>query len=131
MATRTILGTKIQDGETFLYSTIVRDEANAVVNLQTAATAATIHYYRKDTGASINSRNGQDIRGGGTGTNQHTLGTAGQLTWKAVAADTNFVTTADVTVVARYTVTYDDGASVSRTAIWEIEFTIEALTTVS
>ena len=131
MPSRTILGTAIQNGETFTYSAIVRDESGNVINLQTALTAATITYYNKTALTDINSRLAQDIRGAGTGTNQHTLGTAGQLTWKAVVADTNLGLASDTAVVARYTLTYNDGASVSRTGVHEVDFTIQALPTVT
>jgi hypothetical protein len=131
MPSRTILGTPVQSGETFNYTATIRDEAGVAINLQTATTAATLSYYRKATGVTINSRLNQDVRGGGTGANNHTLGTTGLLTWKSVVADSSFAGATDTPVVARYTISYNDGASVARVIVHEVEFTIEGMPVLS
>lgn len=138
MATRKVFGLKVQDGETFKYTFIATDEAGVAINVTLSAslTSMTLSYYNKATGATINSRSAQNVLGTASmgvypGANNHTLATNGTVTWKGAALDTSFVTTADVTVVARYTYVYPDAATVARTSIHEIEFTIEALTALS
>lgn len=137
MPSRTVIAQPIQRGETFRYTTTVNNVAGAPIDLNDEATITsfTITLYRADTNAVINSRNAQSILGtasGGVypGANQHTLGNTGLLTWNAVAADTSPTITADTKVVARYTLTYVlSGAT--HVGIHEVQFTIQALPTVS
>ena len=138
MATRKLFGLKVLDGETAKYTAVIKDENGTAINITLSAslTSMTITYYNKATGATINTRNAQDVLGTPSmgvypGANNHTLASNGTLTWKLAAADTNFVTTANVTVVARYIYVYPDAQSVARTGIHEFEFTIEKLDTVS
>lgn len=130
MPTRTLLGTKIQEGETFTYSATIVDETGAVVDLTAATVDAFVHYYVKSTGASINSRNNQQVVTAGVASNEHTVTSGGVITWKATTSD-NPAIAADTVVVYRLTVTYNDGAAVARTAIHEVEFTLEDLPAVS
>lgn len=130
MPTRSDLGAKVQEGETFLYSTIVKDELGVAIDLTDAAVDATVSYYIKATGATINSRNAQTIITAGVGSNEHTPGADGSLLFKSLVADAPAVA-ADTPVVLRYTITYDDGAAVERTGIHEAEFVIEDLPTLS
>lgn len=130
MATRTVLNQKIQSGETpDLTFTMVDVDGNAI-DIPTDVTAMTLSYYTADDDTQINTRLNQDVRGGGSGTNEHTLDAAGLVTWKLETADTSGFAV-DTTVVARYQWTYNDGAAVARTGIHEIQFTIEGLQTIS
>lgn len=131
MATRTIVGTKVQDDETFtLTATVLQEDGTTPVDLTDSNTDAFISFYRDDTKAAINSRNNQQVITAGVASNQHTGSAAGVLSWKSATADSNLGLSADVNVVARYTVTYNDGAAVARTAIQEIQFVVEPLDTV-
>lgn len=131
MPSRTIIGVPIQQGETFTYTATIRNEAGVVVDLPAATTAATLTFYRADTNAVINGRISQDIRGLGTGANNHSLTSSGVLTWKSVPNDTSFIIASDTKVVARYEITYNDAQSVSRVGVHEVEFTIQVLPVVS
>lgn len=136
--TRRVFGTPIHDGQTFKYTTVIKDENGDAIDITLSAklTSMKLTYYSKATGATINSRNAQNVLGTADagvypGANNHTLNANGTLTWKGAAADTNFVTTDDVTVVARYVYVFPDAAAVARTGIHEVEFTIKKLDAVS
>lgn len=131
MPTRSTIGNKVQKGESFNYTAVVKDESGTAIDLTDAAVDVTLTYYRTDTNAAINSRNAQAVVTAGVASNEHTVDASGNLTWKAVPDDTSFSQTADTDVVARYTITYDDGAAVERTGIHEVIFTIENLPNVS
>ena len=131
---RKVFGLRLQDGETAKYTAVIKDETGTAIDItdNTKLTSMVLTYYNKATGVTINSRNGQNVLGTASmgiypGANNHTLNANGTLTWKLAAADTNTPTTANITVVARYTYVYPDAASVARTGIHEFEFVIEAL----
>ena len=130
MPTRTDLGAKVQEGETFLYVVTIRDELGVVVDLTDASVTGTLDYYVKATGAAIAGRAAQSVIAVGVGANNHTVTAAGVMTWKSVAADALAVSV-DTPVVARYTIVYNDGAAVARTGIHEMEFVIEDLPAVA
>lgn len=126
MPTRSILDAKpVQNGETFNLTMTIRDEAGAVVDLTDANVSGTITYFNDGTDTAINARNAQACITAGAGQNQHTVTAAGLLTWKAQIADTNLGLAADATVVARYIITFNDGAAVARTATHEVQFVIQ------
>ena len=133
MVTRIERGTKVQDGETFTVEFTVVDESGTAVDLTTAATAMALTFYNSSLTGNpvINSRNAQDVFGGGSGANNVTFTSAGVWTWKGTTADSTLGQSADSKVVARVSITYNDGAAVSRTAIQEITWTIEPLPTVT
>lgn len=136
MATRTILGNKPQDGEAFRYrATFLQEDKVTPVDLTSANTTVSLVYYRTDTNVSINSRGTtatpQVVINAGVGQNQHTGTAAGVLTFKAVPADTTLGGSANVTVVARYIVSYQDADTDTRTGIHEVQFEVEPLQTVS
>lgn len=126
-----VLAQNLNEGSTGTYTAVLTDESGTAIDIPTDATAMTLDYYRTDTGASINSRLAQDVLGGGTGAANHTLDASGNLTFKLTTADTTLSLTADLTVRLRYTLTYNDGAAVSRTSIHEAEFKVLNLATVT
>lgn len=119
-------------GGTFNLAAVIQDEDGNAVDLTDAAVDGFIDYYDDSgaTGAAINSRLNQQIITAGVASNEHTVDASGNLLWKSEVADTSSIT-ADTVVVARYTITFDDGAAVERTAIHEIQFTVQAPKTVS
>lgn len=136
-SSRRNLNAHVYKGESFVYTATLKNEAGTGIDLNDEATITsfTITHYRADTGATVNSRNGQNILGtasGGVypGANQHTLGNSGLLTWTATGSDTNVAVTAATTMVIRYTLVYTVSA-VSRTAIHEATYTLYPLQTVS
>lgn len=132
MATRLALGARVQDGETYTYrATILQEDGSTPVDLTDANTNVNLTLYRADTNASLNSRLNQAVIAAGVASNNHTGTAAGVLEFKSVAADSTLAASADVTVVARYSVTYNDGAAVARTGVYEVSFTVEPLVTVS
>lgn len=131
MATRTVFGTKIQEGETWTYTATIKDETGAVVDLTAATVSGTVDFYDKTTLASINSRLNQAVIAAGVPAFNHTTTAGGVITWKATALDSVVTASADTTVIYRLEIDYNDGAAVARTAIHEIEFVIEALPTVT
>lgn len=130
MATRKALGTKVQEGETPNYQATVRDASGTVVDLTDANTDVFLSLYRDDTKAAINSRDNQQVITAGVASNEHTGTAAGVLTFKLTTSDTNLSLAADTTIVLRYTVSFNDGAAVSRTGIAEATFVLEPLDTV-
>jgi hypothetical protein len=131
MPTRTVFGTKIQEGETWTYQATIKDETGAVVDLTAATVNGTVDFYYKDTLASINSRLNQAVIAAGVPAFNHTTTAGGVITWKATALDSVVTGSADSPVVYRLEIDYNDGGAVARTAIHEIEFVIEALPTVT
>ena len=132
MATRTILGTKVQDAETFTYSTtILQEDGVTAVDLTDAGTDVLFTLYNATTLASINSRLAQSVITAGSASNNHTGTSGGVLTFKSVAADSTLGLSADQVVVMRYSISYDDGAAVARTGVHEVSFTVEPLVTVT
>lgn len=131
MATRTIFGTKVQEGETWTYTATIKDETGAVVDLTAATVDGVGDFYYKATLASINSRLNQAIIAAGVPAFNHTATAGGILTWKAAVLDSVVTGAADSPVVYRMEISYNDGAAVARVAIHEIEFVIEALPTVT
>ncbi len=127
MATRTQLGNKIQEGETYLYTTTITDEVGAGIDLTAASSTVLFSLYVKATGVTVNSRNAQSVITAGTPSNEHTGSAAGVMTFKSLAAD-NPAIAADTPMVLRYQVTYNDGAAVARVGIHEVEITYEDLT---
>ena len=123
---RIVKNVTLQVGETFKLVSVVRDEAGAAINLTGASIGVTLSYYRDDTKAAINSRNAQAVVTAGSASNQHAVDASGNLTWNAVAADTNIVITQVTSVVARYTISFPT----SRVLVQEIEFKIQPLATV-
>lgn len=117
-------------GGTFNLTAVIQDESGAAVDLTGADVDAFLTYYDDDAATAINSRLNQQVVTAGVASNNHTVDASGNLTWKSVVADTSSITT-DTVVVARYTITFDDGAAVERTAIHEIQFEVEAPKTVS
>lgn len=131
MPSRTIFGTKIQEGETWTYQATIVDETGAAVDLTAATVTGTVDFYFKSTNASINSRLNQSVIAAGVPANNHTTTAGGVITWKAVALDSVVTGGADSQVVYRLEIDYNDGAAVARTLIHEVEFTIESLPTVT
>lgn len=130
MPTRTIVQQPIQSGETPDVVFTLVDVNNAAIDIPADVTAMTLTYFTDDNATQINTRLSQDVRGAGSGTNEHTLTNAGLVTWKMEAADTSGITS-DTTVVARYTYTYNDGGAIPRTGVHEIQMTIEGVKVVS
>ena len=130
MATRSIKGERIQSGETPDITFTLVDVADAPIDIVADVTAMTLTYFTDDTATQINTRLAQDVRGGGTGANEHTLTTGGLVTWKMEVADTSGIVT-DTVVVARYSYTYNDAGVIARTGVHEIQFTIEGVKTVT
>lgn len=130
MSTRTIIGTKLQEGETFNYVTTIRDSDGSLVDLTGLDVDVFCSLYVKATGASVNSRLNQQVVTAGVASNEHTVTSAGVLTFKSVVAD-NPAIAADTTYIIRYTFSFDDAGAVARTGIHEVEYTVEDLTTVS
>ena len=135
MATRTILGTKAQDGETFTYTaTFLQEDGATPVDFTDAVGAGTdvvASLYRNDTKAAINSRNAQAVITTGASVQAQWAGSAaGVLTFKGIAADTTLAGSSDIIVVLRVNVSYQDAATVTRTGIHEVTFTVEPLDTV-
>jgi membrane-bound lytic murein transglycosylase len=132
MATRTQLGALVQDAETFTYSTtILQEDGVTPVDLTDANTDAFVTLYRADTNAAINSRNAQQVITAGVASNNHTGTALGVLTFKSVAADSTLGESANVSVVLRYRIQYNDGAAVARDGTHEVQFTVEPLVTVT
>jgi len=135
---RKVFGLKLQDGETFKYTAVIRDETNTAINLtvNTAITSLVFTLYNKATGVHVGSRDSQDCLGTPSmgiypGANNHTLASNGTLTYKGTTGDTSGVTNAAVTYVGRYVYVFPDAQSVARTGIHEFEFTVEPLDVVS
>lgn len=131
MATQTIFGTKIQEGETWTYQATIVDETGAAVDLTAATVDALVDFYYESSLASINSRINQAVIATGTPAFNHTTTAGGVITWKATALDSVVLSAADSPVIYRLQITYNDGAAVARVLIHEIKFTIEALPTVT
>ena len=131
MASRTISGQLIHAGDTPDVTFQLVDVDGVAIDIPTNVTAMTLTYFTDDDDTQINTRLAQDVRGAGSGTNEHTLDASGNVTWKMVAADTNFAGATTRTVVARYSYTYNDGAAVPRTNIHEIQMTITGVKTIS
>lgn len=131
MPTRTIFGTKIQEGETWTYEATLVDETGAAIDLTAATVTGTVDFYFKSTLVSINSRINQAVIAAGVPAFNHTTTAGGLLTWKATALDSTVTGGADSPVVYRLEVDYNDGAAVARTLLHEVEFTIESLPTVT
>ncbi len=135
---RKVFGQHIQDGETFTYTAVIKNEAGVAINItqNTALTSMAFSLYNKATGVHVGARTSQDILGTVSGSTwpgafNHTLATNGTLTYKATTGDTSGVTTAAITYVGRYVYVYPDAASVARTGVHEFEFTVDALDAVS
>ncbi len=131
MPTRTQFGTKIQKGETYTYTATITDETGAAVDLTAGTVNAFVTLYFKSTNAAINTRNNQQVVTAGVASNNHTVTAGGLITFKATASDSVVTGSADSPVVYRLEIDYQDGAAVARTAIHEVEFTIEELPTVT
>ena len=131
MATKTVIGTKIQQAETANLTAVVRDSAGAVVDLTGADVDIFLSNYNNATNAGINGRTNQQVVTAGVASNDHTVDASGNLTWKLTTSDTALAGSADETHTARYTIEFDDGAAVQRTAIHEIEYIVEALPTIT
>lgn len=131
MATRTILGTKVQDGETFTYSaTILDEDGTTPVDLTAATTDVLCTLYRTDTNVSLNSRLAQSVITAGVASNNHTGTAAGVLTFEGQIADSTLGASADVPVVIRYAIGYT-GTGGARDGVHEVQFTVEPLVTVT
>lgn len=130
---RTVLGTKLDNAETGTLTGTIRDESGNPVDLTAATVDVFLSYYNATSGGTgnINGRNNQQVVNNGVASNQHTVTAGGVITWKLQALDTTLGQTTDQIVVARYTVNYEDGASVARQAIQEIQFTVTPLVTVT
>lgn len=124
---RTVRGNRVDDGETFTLAAVVRDEANAVVDLTAGTVNGFITWYRADTNAALNTRNNQQFNTAGVSSNEHSGDASGNLTWNALAADTTLGASADVDVVARYRITF----GTNRVLIHEIQFKVAPLVTVT
>lgn len=131
MPTRTIFGTKIQEGETWTYQATIVDETGAAIDLTAAAVGGTVDFYFKSTLASIAGRINQAVIAAGVPAFNHTTTAGGVLTWKSLAADSIVTGGADSPVIYRLELDYNDGAAVARTLLHEVEFTIESLPTVT
>ena len=132
MATRTILGAKVQNAETFTYTaTILQEDGVTPVDLTDAATDVLVTLYRADTNASLNSRLAQSVITAGVASLQHTGTALGVLTFKAIAADSTVGAAVDTTMVLRYDIGYNDGAAVARDGVHEVQYTVEPLVTVT
>lgn len=132
MATRTILGNKIKNGQTFTYSaTILQEDGTTPVDLTSANTTVLCSHYRDDNDNALNGRDAQSVITAGVASNNHTGDAAGLLTFKTTTADTTIGgQTADLNIVLRYEVQYQDGAAVARVGIFEVQYTLEPLDTV-
>lgn len=131
MATRTILGTKVQNAETFTYSaTFIDEDGVTPVDLTDAGADVLVTLYRADTNVSLNSRLVQSVITAGVGSLQHTGTTLGVLTFEAIAADSTIGAAVDTIVVIRYLVTYT-GTGGARAGIHEVQFVVEPLVTVT
>lgn len=132
MATRTILGNKIKVGQTFTYqATILEEDGVTPVDLTGADIDVLCSLYRDDTDVTINSRNAQSVITAGVASNEHTGDASGVLTFKATAADTNIAISADTQLVLRYAIDYDDVDTDERVLIYEVEFTLQPLDTLT
>jgi len=132
MATRTILGARVQDAETFTYSTtIMQEDGVTPVDLTDVGTTVLVTLYRADTNVSLNSRLAQSVVTAGVASLQHTGTSLGVLTFKSVAADSTLGETADIDMVLRYSVSYDDTLAVARTGVHEVQYKVEPLVTVT
>lgn len=128
MATRTILGAKVQDAETFTYSTtILQEDGSTPVDLTDANTDVLLTLYRVSNLNAVNGRDQQSVITAGVASNNHTGTAAGVMTYKSVAGDSTFGASVDETIVARYEVSYNDGAAVARTGVHEVQFVVEPL----
>jgi len=131
MPSRTIFGTKIQEGETWTYTATLVDETGTAIDLTAGTVNGTVDFYFKSTLVSINSRLNQAAIAAGVPAFNHTVTAGGLLTWKAAALDSVVTGSADSPVIYRLEIDYNDGGAIARTLIHEVEFTIEALPTVT
>jgi len=132
MATRTILGARVQNAETFTYSTtILQEDGVTPVDLTDAGTDVLFTLYRGDTNASLNFRLAQSVITAGVASNNHTGTALGVMTFKSVAADSTIGAAVNTALVLRYVVTYDDALAVARAGTHEAQMTVEPLVTVS
>ncbi len=125
---------EILEGQTFLYTAVISDEAGDVIDLTDALVLLTCDFtlYDADTAVHVGSREDQDVLGIAVGDiypgdNNHTLAVNGTLTYRATVADTSTAGTHK----GRYVYTYLDGGAVIRTTIHEFQFVITALDTVT
>jgi len=138
MATRTATGARVQDGETFTYSAVVRDAAGVAVDLTDAGVTGLISLYRDDTKAAVNSRDAQAAITAGVSVLDGTPAAEGVLTVDAVGnlimkfdeLDSTLGLAVNTTMVIRWDIVFPDALAVERRAIHEATFIVEPLDTV-